>query len=405
MESEYVSGSNELVKKNSEVKHEDGIQLLEAKTSGFSSVSSSSSLSNEHLKKNSEVKHEDGKQLLEAKASGFSSVSSSSSVSSLELNTGERVHFDDPSLKSGQDGPLSFESEFLSSLDVTDQIPNWSMISASPHAEAGFLSSPGTSYQSPEWNTDNKFQMQSPPVQTMGQPAGYDPNRIPSSIFSPKPTSAMEWSVTSNESLFSIGSNSYSRDQANLLGKSGELPRREESNNSPLNLQYVPDAKSDDFNSFPSVLPPVLGVPQHEENSVKLGKSSSVIEEDCSNSLEMAPVTTVENHAKENIAPVKEIPPPDISSNAVDGKGIAAEATRTSSGAPLTSPSLPRLSDESGNSCHSFAFPVLVNIGEKTDSCKVINEKPQLESQLPEANPKASETRWFSSSSCWPCCC
>ncbi|KAL2499869.1 hypothetical protein Adt_25419 [Abeliophyllum distichum] len=348
--------------------------------------------SNEHVKKNSEVKHEDGKPLSEAKASGSSSSVPSSSSSTLELNTGERDHLDNSSAKSGQDGPLSAESEPLSSSpDVSDQTTNWSMISNTPRAEAGFLSS----HQSPEWNTNGIFQMQSPPVQTMGGPAGYDPNRIPSSIFSPKPTSAMEWSVTSNESLFSIhmGNNSFSRDQAILLGKSGELSRIEEWNNSPSNLQYVPEAKSNELNSFPSVLPPVIEVPGHEESSVKLRKSSSFIKEDHSNSLKMAPVETVENHAKENIGPVEEIPPA-TASNAGDGKG-----------ATLTSPSLPRLSDGSGNSGRSFAFPVLVNDGEKTDSSKVVSEKTQLESQVPEANCKASETRWFSSFSCWPRCC
>ncbi|CAI9752744.1 unnamed protein product [Fraxinus pennsylvanica] len=366
--------------------------------------------SNEHVKKNSEVRHEDGKLLLEAKASGFSSAVFSSSSSSLELNSGERDHLDDYSAKTGHEGPLPSEPEPLlsSSPYVSDQTPNWSMISASPRAEAGFLSSPRTSNQYLEWNTNSTFQMQSPPVQTMGRPAGYDPNRIPSSVFSPKPTSAMAWSVTSNESLFSIhmGNNSFSRDQAILLGKSGELPRTEEWNNSPSNLQYFPEARSNELNSFPSSLPPVIEVPGHQENSVKLGKMSSIIKEDHSNSLKIAPVETVDNHGEANIAPVEEIPPPATASNAGDGKGTPpAEAIFTSSGAPLTSPSLPRLSDESGNSGCSFAFPVLVNDGEKTDSSKVVSAKPQLKSQVSEANPKAFWTRWFSSFPSWPRCC
>ncbi|GAV83921.1 hypothetical protein CFOL_v3_27366 [Cephalotus follicularis] len=51
-------------------------------------------------------------------------------------------------------------------------------------------------------------------TQLIGNP-GYDPNRIPTSVFGGKPTtSSMEWSVTSNESLFSIhvGNCSFSRD-------------------------------------------------------------------------------------------------------------------------------------------------------------------------------------------------
>lgn len=63
-----------------------------------------------------------------------------------------------------------------------------------------------------------------------GRPAGYDPNRIPSSIFNSRPTNPMEWSVASNESLFSIhmGNNSFSRDQAFLLYRSGELMKLDE---------------------------------------------------------------------------------------------------------------------------------------------------------------------------------
>ncbi|CAK7326209.1 unnamed protein product [Dovyalis caffra] len=46
---------------------------------------------------------------------------------------------------------------------------------------------------------------QSPPLQAMERPGGYDPFRIPSSIFEKnKGTTPMDWSVASNESLFSI---------------------------------------------------------------------------------------------------------------------------------------------------------------------------------------------------------
>lgn len=46
-----------------------------------------------------------------------------------------------------------------------------------------------------------------PAVQTMmaqGQPAGYDPKRLPSSIFRTQSTCPAQWSATSNDSLFSI---------------------------------------------------------------------------------------------------------------------------------------------------------------------------------------------------------
>ncbi|KAL9323527.1 hypothetical protein ACSQ67_008384 [Phaseolus vulgaris] len=80
-------------------------------------------------------------------------------------------------------------------------------------------------YGSPVWSFQGGSTTQSPPLQLMNSP-GYDPNRIPSSIFN-KPTSPMEWSVASNESLFSIhiGNNSFSRDAFAFNNRSGELPR------------------------------------------------------------------------------------------------------------------------------------------------------------------------------------
>ncbi|CAA6658886.1 unnamed protein product [Spirodela intermedia] len=56
---------------------------------------------------------------------------------------------------------------------------------------------------------------------------GPDDCRIPSSIFErTKSTAPVEWSVASNESLFSIhaGNSSFSRDYLFLSGMSGELP-------------------------------------------------------------------------------------------------------------------------------------------------------------------------------------
>merc|ERR1711964_875598 len=60
--------------------------------------------------------------------------------------------------------------------------------------------------------------------------------RIPSSVFArSKSTTPMEWSVASNESLFSIhvGNNSFSRDHIFLMGRSGELGKSGELINFP----------------------------------------------------------------------------------------------------------------------------------------------------------------------------
>ncbi|URE23427.1 hypothetical protein MUK42_26295 [Musa troglodytarum] len=56
---------------------------------------------------------------------------------------------------------------------------------------------------------------QSPPVQAMEKSDAADPNRIPSSVFArSKSNTPMEWSVASNESLFSIhvGNSSFSKE-------------------------------------------------------------------------------------------------------------------------------------------------------------------------------------------------
>ncbi|CAJ1947114.1 unnamed protein product [Sphenostylis stenocarpa] len=122
-----------------------------------------------------------------------------------------KVHFD---LPEDEDHPKHKRSGSCgssgSSIDFDDGIDN---------ADSKY-----GSYGSPVWSFQGGSVTQSPPLQHMNS-TGYDPNRIPSSIFN-KPTSPMEWSVASNESLFSIhiGNNSFSRDYAFALNnRSGEL--------------------------------------------------------------------------------------------------------------------------------------------------------------------------------------
>lgn len=78
---------------------------------------------------------------------------------------------------------------------------------------------------------------QSPPLQTMdrvGECESYDPFRIPSAVFErSRSITPLEWSIASNESLFSIhvGNNSFSRDHVLMLsdlGKSGESTKTDE---------------------------------------------------------------------------------------------------------------------------------------------------------------------------------
>ncbi|KZV51629.1 hypothetical protein F511_25002 [Dorcoceras hygrometricum] len=312
-------------------------------------------VSNGHGKKDSEVRHDERKPAVgknDEVSSPWSSPSSSSSSSrsSLEFNTDERGKLDDISTKSKSDENLLSSPEFISS-------PDTSTHSLSQTSQVG-----------------TAWQMKSPPVQTMGQPANYDPNRIPShSFFDKNLKPPQNGVVASNES--------------------GELPPwlEEWNNSSSSNLHYGSEPKPSEFSS----LPPVMEVPSHEENDVKSAKVSKVLEKEDSDKAPKVPThANVEIQAKETIAPVEEARP----------------------SAAATSASLPRLSDESGNSSSSFAFPVLgaSESGKlkslKSSSLKISaekQEKPQMQAHEPSltTTPKASETRWFSCVFCWPRCC
>lgn len=82
---------------------------------------------------------------------------------------------------------------------------------------------------------------QSPPVQVMDRSGGYEPYRIPSSVFArSKSSSPVEWSIASNESLFSIqlGNNSFSRDHVIMWGD--DLLKSEEPRKSSELIQLSP---------------------------------------------------------------------------------------------------------------------------------------------------------------------
>ncbi|XP_040244683.1 uncharacterized protein [Aegilops tauschii subsp. strangulata] len=78
---------------------------------------------------------------------------------------------------------------------------------------------------------DDFFQIEGPVLNTQFSLAGPnldgcpDPKRIPSSVFARTSTLQTDWSVTSNEALFSInvGNTSFDKDHKVLYGKSGEM--------------------------------------------------------------------------------------------------------------------------------------------------------------------------------------
>ncbi|RZC28702.1 hypothetical protein D0Y65_000602 [Glycine soja] len=76
----------------------------------------------------------------------------------------------------------------------------------------------------------------SPPIQVMNRSGRYDASIVPSSIFEANTNNPLEWSIASNDSLFSIqiGQPSFTRENALMyaeLGLSGELTKSGELNN------------------------------------------------------------------------------------------------------------------------------------------------------------------------------
>lgn len=106
-----------------------------------------------------------------------------------------------------------------------------SMVSSTTHGSAVHTSSP----------------IQPPPSQVMNRSGGNELYRIPSVVFARSKTSSpVEWSIASNESLFSIhiGNNSFSRDHVTV--RASDPPKSEELSNSselvPFESQSPGDA-------------------------------------------------------------------------------------------------------------------------------------------------------------------
>uniref|UniRef100_A0A0E0LJI2 Uncharacterized protein n=1 Tax=Oryza punctata TaxID=4537 RepID=A0A0E0LJI2_ORYPU len=209
----------------------------------------------------------------------------------------------------------------------------------------------------------------------------HDPKRIPSAVFArSKSSTPTDWSITSNESLFSInvGNASFSKDHMLLYGKSGELGA-----NDPL--------------------PPLP----------KQNPSSSPIK---------AEVATAEK--------------PSTSKKKGDGRGLTDR-----NGEDNTDYSIHSSSHRSDGSTTSFAFPILtgsaktsgslkdshpelarqstaqmthpsemrdVNENKETPVAAVVMEAPKVEATpaaaATEPAPPAT-TKWFPCCSCCPFCC
>ncbi|KAI3704721.1 hypothetical protein L1987_74948 [Smallanthus sonchifolius] len=243
--------------------------------------------------------------------------------------------------------------------------------------DASFLESPSMISTLPEtFDLDTLYGSlkQSPPIQVMGQSAGYDVNHTPSSVFGPKHRSNSEWSLGSSESLFSIhtGNNSFSLDGGFIVSKSRELNWIDDYS------CFTPDANK-------SCVSP--GLPTVMDTSAENERASAS--------------THSESGEKEEVIETRNV------------LLIGSEMEKRKSCAD--SANISCLSDASCQSTSSFAFPVLA--GGSPSPTKVEAEKPQSPSSTPPADaaqttpkapptiPKAGGNQWFHCFSCFPICC
>lgn len=226
--------------------------------------------------------------------------------------------------------------------------------------------SPDVSGASPGSDLGILGERQSPPVQVMGRTDVPDPYRIPSSIFErSKSSTPMEWSVTSNESLFSIhvGNSSFSRDHAILLGRSGEL------------------------GNMPPPISPLAGSsPENMDVGQGLAQPGAA--------------------AAANAEAMKDVLRAAATTNAEAMKDVfrAAAAGHADKGEPpsvgvVLSSSISRRSDGSASSFRSFAFPILTE--GRSGSVRVEPEPHQPPSETPKAAPSTAENKCFP---CFSCC-
>ncbi|XP_030940921.1 uncharacterized protein LOC115965764 isoform X1 [Quercus lobata] len=301
------------------------------------------------------------------------SMSSSSSESSTEdpFEISAKATSKSPA---GTVGPPSLSKDTqLASNHSNKDIPASSMPNheQSSHGSAGQPAAQVVSGRSTELGFTNKPTTQFLPVQVMERPSEPAPSqyRIPSYVFArTKSTVPMEWSTTSNESLFSIhtGNMSFTKEQFNWLVKSGELvmtgPLMDISNN------HSPTNKSTENSPKRATLDEVSGVTET--------KASKTMRE-----------IIMENEAH----------------SSKDIRSLVEDASHS-----------PRLSHRSDQGTKSFAFPILSGDVDKGCSptvgppgkCQESGSQPQTPKETSSAAetskaPPNAQNRWFS---CFSCC-
>ncbi|KAK2420046.1 hypothetical protein QL285_030840 [Trifolium repens] len=319
-----------------------------------------------------------------------------------------KVHFDLPEDEDYHKKHSSSSISSQSSLDSDDNIEN-------------FEESNNIGYGSPAWSFQSGTVTQSPPPQLMSPNpnSGYDPNRIPSSAFAPRPTSPMDWSVQSNESLFSLhlGNYSFSRDQFFAYKYSGELPKTNDIAGVSTTLPRVQEVKhSNDDN--------IVEMERHSVSS-----DSSIDSTDTSNETKnLSLVNDCIKTSTENLDLVLKDNDHDKIETSVNVEKTTLDKTQEDHSKATTVPreeptnyatTVSYRSIESDTSNHSFQFPILTPEGLRTSSETIESEKHennekqhyhqqqqmhQSEKPMKSPSPKSETTPKHSSRS-WCCCC
>lgn len=182
---------------------------------------------------------------------------------------------------------------------------------------------------------------------------GYDPNRIPSSVFSSKQSNSTEWSIASNESLFSIHDGSFDISTREDHGvpsglRLGEIPRFEEPVHEITEIKPVPLPLPPP--TFAQVEKPTEPekemIPEKKQNDEE--ESDSEINHDDQN----------EESDNEHVEEEEE----DMFQEKVEKQEEVEDAkenkTEDTNSTVSYSPTISCRSDTSNNSVCSFAFPV-----------------------------------------------
>ncbi|CAH8355379.1 unnamed protein product [Eruca vesicaria subsp. sativa] len=190
---------------------------------------------------------------------------------------------------------------------------------------------------------------------------GYDPNRIPSSVFISKPSNSADWSIASNESLFSIHDGNFSISTKENQGvpaglRLSEIPRFEEP------VHEITESKP-----VPLPLPPPqvqVKKPTEPEKEMILEKKPNNEEEESDSEInndDQTEITELESdkeHEEEEGEDMFEekFETQEKKEEVEDARDNKTEDTNST---VSHSPTISCRSDASNNSVCSFAFPVL----------------------------------------------